>query len=192
MGIICLLIAQQKIERSHRFRRQFSMLQIFDKETVSVPWLVALYVMVFLDHLFGDSHDSIINNYPVFEELYALVVIIFCAIAGLSIVWIASRKLYLTYKQWRMIQPGSKRDSILCRGILVVGLSLGIWFLCLESGQTDIPSVIVICGTVEVCLMGASVAGIVWALLWVRAQDWSSPQNVLEHHVEENDQNTSA
>jgi hypothetical protein len=187
VGIAVWLLIQQRLDQQHDIRR-FRIVRLLDRDVFSIPWLLFVGLFAILDFNHAPKWLGIKEGEGFTWLCFIAVVLTFCCAVSMSIIWIASRKTYCTFKQWRLLQrstggrdQGNQQTWLLIRGVVVVGLCTAVWYQSLLHLDSS-PVAVFIIPMVDFAMAGGAFffffGGGIASSRWARQQDWT--QNLAD------------
>lgn len=155
LGTVGCVMLQQQLDRSHQWKGRLCVqrvVRILDQDRFTIPWLLFGFLVVVLV-VVPERHDP--NS---FAEIGC---VIFLAVYSLSLVWIASRKAYLTSSKIR--ESPRERESLILSSLLVIGGGCAIWTALWEA-HLNLTLII------DVCLFCACLLLCFRSFIWLREQ----------------------
>jgi hypothetical protein len=200
LGIGYILVLHQKMDRKDKFRNHWVIKWIDQNDYKCIGYLVLLLCIYSIDHrthghfldglsnIFGRENQHPFIYYP-WNISLMLLVVGFMALSSTSVVFLASRKIFVTFRLARTMQAGRERTVVLAKGGAIVALSALLFALSrkkVQDGEYEGPPFgSFFWGTCEACLFSSSVAALFAGVQFLRAHDWTMPSLTTTPEVRE-------
>jgi hypothetical protein len=193
IGIGYILVLHRKMDQKERFRNHWMIQWIDKKDYQCIVYLIVLLCIYSIDHrthgeiqnwwsaLFGSEYENPNWFYP-WNVILMLTTISFMVLSSASVILMASRKIFVTHRSARTMQPGRERTLVVGKGGAIVSLSVLLFVLSVrkvEAGEYYGPPLGgFFFATCEACLFASTIAAIFKGVNYLRSQDQSSSSSL--------------